>query len=225
MNEVSFLRHAGWVGPETLTSTINIIGCGATGSHIALTAARMGFTKFRIWDADKVESHNLPNQAFMLKHIGMNKATALRELLLEFNPRIECICHEEFFTTEQHKELLEGILVLTVDTQSGRKDIYDSFYLNPNIDLVVETKLGFDYAELHLLETLDSSHCEQWLSALRNDEEIEPGPCNLRICTTLVGIVSNYAVHSICAKFADENWKRNKMTIFTLDPVLKVISF
>ena len=58
---VSFLRHAGWVGPEDLTDTINIIGCGATGSHIALAAAKAGFHSFQLWDADIVENHNADN--------------------------------------------------------------------------------------------------------------------------------------------------------------------
>ena len=64
MSQVSFLRHAGWVGPEDLTTPLVIIGCGAVGSHVALCAAKMGFSNFILFDADVVEAHNLPNQTY-----------------------------------------------------------------------------------------------------------------------------------------------------------------
>lgn len=197
---VSFLRHAAWVSPESLKSKINIIGCGATGSSIAMLCARMGFTNFQLWDADTVEDHNLPNQAYYLKHINMPKVEALKELLLAFNPEIKVETHNEFFTTEKHKNLLDGILVLTVDTQSGRKDIYDSFYSNPSLDFVVETKVGWDYAEAYFLDPLDLTSIKNWYKTLIPDDQIPDGPCNLRICTTLVNLVSSYVVHIICHK-------------------------
>jgi len=52
---VSFLRAAGWIGPEELQDTITIIVCGAVGSNTALLAAKMGFHNFNIWDADIVD--------------------------------------------------------------------------------------------------------------------------------------------------------------------------
>ena len=41
---VSFMRHSGFVGPDDCNHlTLNIIGVGATGSMIAMIAARMGW--------------------------------------------------------------------------------------------------------------------------------------------------------------------------------------
>lgn len=224
--EVSFLRHSAWVSPESLTDKITIIGCGATGSNMALIAARMGFTKFDLWDADNVESHNLPNQVFFTRHIYQNKAEALAEILKEFNPRIEVTVHKEFFYSEQHKDSISGILILTVDSNSARKDIYKSFHQNSEIEYVIETKMGWDYAELHLIDNLNSEHCEKWLKSLKDDKDIPDGPCNLRICTTLVTIVSSYAIHSLCAKYAARNtgeaWVPDKLTMFELSPKLSV---
>lgn len=41
---------------------IALIGCGAIGSAMALTLAKMGIMDFTIYDPDTVEVHNVPNQ-------------------------------------------------------------------------------------------------------------------------------------------------------------------
>jgi len=219
MKEVSFLRHSGWFGPEDSGDThLNIIGVGATGSFIGLIAAKMGFHSFRIWDHDEVEAHNLPNQIYTPNHIGMKKVDAFEKILKDFNPHIKVEKHPYYFETKEHKDLLEGPLVLTVDTMKARKDIYDSFKYNWNVQKVFETRLGFDYGELNIIDNFSSNHLEQWYNTLVPDDEIPEGPCNLRICTTLVNIVSSYTVHKICDMMSsgrrEVEYEYDKKTIF-----------
>ena len=135
MTTPSFLRHSGWISPQDFTDPLNIIGCGAVGSNLALIAAKMGVHSFRLWDLDLVETHNLPNQAFEPKHIGQNKAEALAEVLQRFNPEIEVEVHKSFFTKD-NKDEVDGPLVIATDTMSSRKEIYDTFYMNPSVDYV-----------------------------------------------------------------------------------------
>jgi hypothetical protein len=222
MKEVSFLRHSGWFGPETAGSTVlNIIGVGATGSHIGLYAAKMGFHNFQIWDGDIVENHNLPNQIYENQDIGNSKVEAFRRILNAFNPHIQVETHNYFFNSEQHKELLNGPLVLTVDTMSARKDIYNSFKYNWKVKKVFETRLGFDYGELNIIDCFSPEQLGEWSSTLMNDEDIPEGPCNLRICTTLVCMVSGYAVHKICDMISssnkDQEYSYQKKTIFNFN--------
>lgn len=212
--EVSFLRHSGWFGPDDANeTTLNIIGVGATGSWIGLTAARMGFHSFKVWDADIVESHNLPNQIYSSKHIGMKKVDAFEEVLKEFNPRITVEKHDYFFETSKHKENLEGPVVLTVDTMSARKDIWESFNMNWEITKVFETRLGFDYAELNIIDNMNPIKSKSWFNNLKSDSEIEEGPCNLRVCSTLTTMISGFTVHKICDMLSAQ--RRNEE--FTFD--------
>jgi len=44
---------------------VDIIGAGATGSHVVMLLAILGFTNIHVWDFDRVEAHNLANQSFM----------------------------------------------------------------------------------------------------------------------------------------------------------------
>lgn len=220
MTQVSFMRHAGWFGPED-AKTLNIIGVGATGSYIGLVAAKMGFHHFRIWDGDIVETHNLANQIYDVCHVGQPKVDAFEEVLKRFNPQIKVEKYNKFFTSEEDKAKLEGPLVLTVDTMSARKDIYDSFKLNWRIKNVYETRLGFDYGELNIVDTLNTGQTEDWLSSLRDDKDIPDGPCNLRICTTLVTLIASYTVHCICNDLSREPKPLKNKTMFNLQPTLE----
>lgn len=227
MTRPSFLRHSGWVTPQDFTAPVNIIGCGAVGSNFALTAAKMGVHKFRLWDLDIVESHNLPNQAYLPEHIGRKKAEALAEILKQFNPAIECEVHVEFFTSE-HKESIDGPLVLATDTMKSRQEIYNVFAMNYKIEHVFEIRLGFDYGELNIVDNMNLEACESWNALLVDDSEIPEGPCNQRICTTLVNLVSSAGVHMLCAKYVaertGEEWQYKNKTIFSLQPQLAVVA-
>lgn len=203
MTEVSFLRHAGFFSPED-AETLNIIGVGATGSNIGLIAAKMGFHSFKVWDADIVESHNLPNQIYDVEHVGMRKVDAFKSVLQRFNPNIKVETHPYFFEAS-HKLLLDdGPLVLTVDTMSARKDIHSAFHMNYLVNKVYETRLGFDYGELNIVDNMNVVQSTNWVNCLRSDSELSEGPCNLRICTTLVGLVASYTVHTICASLSSK---------------------
>lgn len=230
MNEVSFLRHSGWFGPEDSGNTyLNIIGVGATGSHIGLYAAKMGFHNFRIFDPDKVEAHNLPNQIYSAQDIGSSKVDAFERILKEFNPHVVVEKHNYYYETEKHKNLISGPLVLTVDTMRARKDIYDTFKNNWKIKKVFETRLGFDYGELNIIDNFSSSQLEEWRSNLFNDEDVPEGPCNLRICTTLVCLVSSYTVHKICDMMSSTRRKTDfdydKKTIFNFDTLQNIKTY
>jgi len=219
MKEVSFLRHAGWFAPEDAKDTVvNIIGVGATGSHIGLYCAKMGFHNFQVWDPDIVESHNLPNQIYEAQDIGNKKVDAFERIMKAFNPHIQVTRHDYYFTSSEHKHLLEGPLVLTVDTMKARKDIFEAFKFNWRVKKVFETRLGFDYGELNIIDCFDSIALDEWSNTLRSDDEIPEGPCNLRICTTLVCSVSSYASHKLCdfvrSISKQEQFNFEKKTIF-----------
>lgn len=202
MSRVDFLRAAGWVSPAVLTETLTIIGCGAIGSNVALLAAKMGWTRFSLWDADHVESHNLPNQTYNLPDVGKTKVSALTGVLQTFNPQIKVTQHPEFFTPE-HRDQVSGPLVIATDTMKSRYEITEVFAYNSNIPRVLEARLGFDYGEIHVIDPMSLKNLTDWNASLKDDSEIPEGPCNLRICATLVGVVSSTLAHYLCVPYAE----------------------
>lgn len=195
----SFLRHSGWLHSNMVDRPICIVGCGGIGSNVAMIAARMGFKEFILWDADIVEDYNLANQQFFPRHIGKPKVEALAELLQSFNPDIKVQTHNIFFNTSAHAENVSGFLVIATDSMKSRKDIYDTFQFNNNISMVVEARLGFEHGEIHLIDPLKLDDCNRWYEKLVDDNLIPEGPCNQRLCSTLVTTMSALMVQYICA--------------------------
>lgn len=223
----TFLRAAAWVGPAMLTDVVTIVGCGATGSYIAVALAKMGFTQFCIYDSDLVEPHNLPNQEYDSRHVGMLKVDALELKLMEFNPDITVTKNNEFFTSDTVISDF-GPVILTTDTNSSRVEIMNVCKGNLMVDHVFETRLGFHHGEVAIVDNHDSESVEKWLNTVKPDDEIPDGPCNERTCTTLVMMIAAFTVHQICEKYSaatkDERWIYNKRTLIQMNPSLTVLS-
>lgn len=215
----NFLRHSGWVGTEDLIKTLVVIGCGAVGSHVALFAAKMGFTNFVLFDADVVEAHNLPNQTYEPSHIGMKKVEALQAVIQRFNPEAHVTVYDRFFV-EADASLLKGFVVIATDSMKSRKTIIEAATLNTDLDGLFEARLGFDYGEVNIVNPLKIEDCTNFSNGLVDDNLVPDGPCNLRICTTLVGLISAYLVHMMCSAISDQKqnleWNYKRKSIFSL---------
>ena len=73
---------------------IGVAGLGGLGSNIALSLARVGVAKLVLADFDVVEPSNLNRQQYFVRHIGMKKTDALKELIAEVNPFVEVVTHD-----------------------------------------------------------------------------------------------------------------------------------
>ena len=77
-------RHLELFDPHTFNDKVTVIGAGATGSWLVLQLANLGITDINVYDFDIVEEHNVPNQLYGIKHVGMPKVEALREIIKEY---------------------------------------------------------------------------------------------------------------------------------------------
>lgn len=122
-----------------LNRTIHIIGCGATGSHLAIQLIKLGVTKLKLWDFDTVEEHNLTNQIWNYNDIGKYKVNALIEHILALDP---CIEPNKLMNMGKYNgETLEGIVFNCVDSVELRKFIYE-MNLYSNIEVMFDPRLG-----------------------------------------------------------------------------------
>jgi hypothetical protein len=202
---VSFLRHGAFFGPEDSQDKIfNIIGVGATGSWVGLMAAKMGWQHFRVWDADIVESHNLPNQIYDIGQVGMFKVDAFKQKLEQFNPNVTVETNNCFFESETHSMELEDYVFVAVDSLSARKDIFQGLEDHLLVEYAFESRMGFEHAEINIINPSYSSQIKEYLATLKTDEEVQESACNARIITTLTCIVSSTIVHTLCALSAQE---------------------
>lgn len=227
MNQVSFLRHGAFFGPEDANDrTFCLIGTGATGSWAALLAAKMGWHNFQLWDSDSVESHNLPNQAFDACHVGQKKVDALENVLQSFNPAVQITKFDCFFDANnpEHVAELSDYVFIAVDSLDTRKAIYSCLKLHPFVDVIFESRMGFTHAELNIFKSTDTASIENIIELLKDDTEVTEAACNERIITSLVVIVSSALVHSLCYITSTERTKNPPFpygkTLFNLFPTL-----
>ena len=88
-----------------------------------------GLTNLTLYDFGTVDPHNLANQIFRQKHIGMPKVDALAKMLAEINPEIILKPAKDGYSGQR----LSGYVFLSVDNIELRREIATSNKDNPHI--------------------------------------------------------------------------------------------
>lgn len=144
-----FLRQLDIFNPANFEDTeVHIVGAGGIGSFTAVALAKLGLERIIIWDGDKIEKHNLPNQFHALDQLGKNKAIALSDTVnkltgafLQYAPK---------FWSPKDPPPLRGIVISAVDhmektkdnKNAGRRELWKAVKDNPNVDLFVDGRIG-----------------------------------------------------------------------------------
>jgi PRTRC genetic system ThiF family protein len=128
-----------FVLPPDVPLHIALIGCGGTGSHLALSLARLAFhlrTQGRppltltVVDGDLVERKNVGRQWFAPHEIGRPKAQVLADRLnAAFGLDIVAVpamATSKLLADIQPPSHALGLLVGAVDTASGRRALHDA---------------------------------------------------------------------------------------------------
>lgn len=178
---------------------IHIIGCGATGSHLAIQLLKLGFKKFILWDFDTVEFHNLTNQIWLYGEIKQPKVDALVNHMIALDPYLDLTK-----ITKKGKwqgELLEDYVFVCVDSIELRKEIYEQNRFNTNIELIFDPRLGSTTGSVFTYPWLDKN-IEQLinLTNYKDDEmDVERSLCGtpININTTLNQIVEYLLINFI----------------------------
>ena len=156
--------------PVKVKGKCHIIGCGSVGSTVAALLARLGVTKFVLYDFDRVEAHNLANQMFVHADIKTEKVDAVKRIITEINPDAEPtieICREGY-----SDQKLNGYVFLCVDNIDLRREICQKHRMNRMIKAVFDFRTRLEDAQHYaaswsdmkqvdnLIKTMDFSHDE-----------------------------------------------------------------
>jgi molybdopterin/thiamine biosynthesis adenylyltransferase len=148
---VEFLRQLDLVAPAALETPVHLIGCGGIGSFAALALGKLGCTRLHLYDDDRVEEHNLPNQLFRTSDVGRHKATALAEIVEVFTG-----VRPEACLRRVEADRLQGILVSGVDSMSARKTIWRrSIRYRAGIPLYLDGRLGAETCRVYAVRPAD----------------------------------------------------------------------
>ena len=101
-------RHGLDLHKRFSSATVAVCGLGGLGSNIAIALARAGIGKLLLIDFDRVDITNLHRQQYKANQIGLYKADALAENLLEIAPYTEIKTVTAKITEENFADLLKG---------------------------------------------------------------------------------------------------------------------
>lgn len=211
------LRHLEVFKPEAFgNQQVTVIGLGATGSRIAMSLAKLGIKNLHLYDFDKIEYHNVANQIFGNDNVGVGKAECIEALITLSTGEKPKIFDKEVNGSEN----LGQYVFLLTDTMESRKKIWEKgIKLNPQIKLLVETRMDVDNGRVYAINPLNPKHIEQYEGTFYDDEKTVTSACG---ATSTVGstaeIISGLAVWEFI-KHVDSEKKNTNETIFSVNPL------
>jgi len=187
-----YTRQAGFFNPEKQRINLRIFGAGSVGSFLTLTLAKLGFNDISVFDFDKIEPHNLPNQFYRYKDLGKPKVEALKEIIKEFSDCDISIINEKI-TQENCSHLILGrvdlssMVILCFDNLESRRIIYNQLKGMP-ISLMDLRMGGLGYS-LEIVKLDNEKECKAYETSL-NKETKELVCGQQSIIFTLLSIAS-----------------------------------
>lgn len=190
MPQVDLKRHFGHIPQQLYQEPIHVIGAGGVGSAVVALLARMQVGQcVTIYDGDHVEAHNPPSQQFTRSHIGQNKAEVLAREAKEWSDeQVPFIAHPHMVESAIP---LQGMVILCLDKMLPRLNIMqDSIFGNPEIDVVVETRMDATMCQVFIFDPKCEAHQTIWKDYWFPDEEAEnqlgcSGPIAIPTATTI----------------------------------------
>ena len=193
-----FLRQLDIVPPEKLGFPITVIGAGAIGSAVVVTLSKMGCTDITVWDNDRLEEINIPNQLCKPSLVGKPKVYALAELACELTD-VEI----KQIPRRYSGQYLEGVVIVAVDNMTTRQIVWKRIRLNSKISLIIDTRMGAEFARIYTIHPMNIVETDFYENNLYDGDEAEHLPCSGRsiiYCPTVIGgivtlMIKQYAVN------------------------------
>ena len=158
-------------------AVIGVAGLGGLGSNIALSLARVGVKKLVLADFDVVEPSNLNRQQYFVRHIGLKKTQALKELINDVNPFVEVETHD-IFLDEKNVASVFGeceILCEAFDNVAGKSMILNEAGASLKDKKIIGASGMAGYFSSNLIKTIKFAKNVYLCGDLTNEAKIGQG--------------------------------------------------
>lgn len=188
---------------------ITVIGAGAIGSFTTLVLAKMGAHNLTVYDHDKVELHNLPNQFFQLDHIGTNKAAATVQMVEAFEG--VTVKHHPTAYTDQ---ALQGVVITAVDSIDARRSIWRQLRFRPEVDFLIDGRMGAEVTHLFCVDPKAPADVRRYGATLHDPDEVLDERCTAKSTLYCAGAIASLIAGTVVRFVNNEPFK--KEVIFDL---------
>lgn len=199
---MDFWRQQGIVTPEVLPP-VTVIGAGGIGSFTLLALAKMGCTNLTVYDDDKVEDHNLPNQLYGPFHKGHTKVNAAYEICYNLAAVNVTQVGSKFSGVVDN-----GVVVSGVDSMEARKEIWLMLKMKPAVTLYIEARMGAEVSRIYSVNPTDPSDIEYYEGMLYDDKYAIEAPCTERAI-----IYNGFSIAALIANNVKKFAKREEVPL------------
>lgn len=165
---------------------ITICGAGTLGANVGETLARMGFTRLRVIDKDRIEMRNLSGQPYSRAEVGASKARALANMLYRaVRARVE-------------PQMVELSATNAPDLLKGSALVVDAFDNAQAREEVSQATRAASLACLHIGFSGDGLYGSGiWEPHYQVPQEVPGDPCDYPLTRPLALMLSALAVRAI----------------------------
>jgi len=197
-NLVNTVKHHIVLNPNHV-QRVNIIGCGALGSKVALEVAKLGVKEIHLYDFDTVSSENIANQGFSHLDVGKLKVQALGDFINHMTG-CEPIQHNEKVETST---VLQGITFLLVDSMKAREEIYNSSIKgNGLIPFFIDARMGVSSYQVVTVNPISKGQTDSYEKEMMyKDEEVSSEQTRACTVTPSIGATSGMAANHAIWQF------------------------
>jgi len=158
---ISYMRQKDLFDPIKQRFKIIVLGTGAIGSFVTLNLAKLGFNDILVYDYDKVESYNIPNQFFKISDIGKFKVDALKETVKEFAD-VDIETEKKKVTKNTEFPVgLNNLFILAFDTLRERKKIFNKLKEIRNC-YVMDIRVGGEEYNIQTINLFKDEEIKEW---------------------------------------------------------------
>ena len=194
-------RFRAFSSPDGLAdTTFVIVGCGNIGSWLAIALAKLGATRFVLWDDDTVELVNIGTQYYTPGDVGEHKTMALARHIRQHNPQAMVLMDSRRFEADDYSlPDMQHVLCATTDDLKSRLTCAKAAQDNPLTMLLVDLRMGMFHGEFRyvLRDQLDAHIAE--FDTLPGDDQIRPEPCGAASVGStgmyMAGLAAPWLVH------------------------------
>jgi len=184
---------------------LEVFGVGSVGSHMAILLAKSGFKSIKVYDMDKVERENIGPQAFLFKHLGMQKTEAIKEMVLE-SSGVEIETVDGVFTKDSVIVPEPNTVYMSLfDSIEARRLIFDKIKNYPVIFL--DTRIGRFDKRIYLVDCSNKEDVASYEKSLniKARSDLECGEkasayINYQISSLALGNLLNFIHGRTCFK-------------------------
>lgn len=186
----TFTRQAGIFDPKYFDHySITIVGCGAIGSFVSITLAKMGFKNLILVDSDIIEDHNLPNQFFPINELGYTKVSSLRGMIRRLTDLKSIVPIVKRF--DKNFKLTSEVVIAATDNMESRKEIYE-IAKRDGVQLLIDARMGGETFVVFTVNLFNQKARKKYEKTFHEDAE---APCTQRAIIYnvlfIAGLVAN----------------------------------